>query len=52
MGLGTVRLDYLADLHGCQLPDHPGTQEKTDQKGAQSPVNRSERDIPENIEKG
>jgi hypothetical protein len=42
----------LADLERLEFPDQPGADDKADQQGRNRSVNRSERDIPKDIEIG
>jgi hypothetical protein len=50
MALGAFLADVLADLHFLKGPDHPGAQEKADQKGRDRGVDGSKRDVPEHVE--
>jgi hypothetical protein len=49
MRLRTVVADLLSDLGSLQLPNHPRTDHKTDQKSGQNGVARSESDVSEDI---
>jgi hypothetical protein len=52
VGLRTIGLDNLAEVHDLQLPDHNGPENKTDDKGGQPSVYGAEGNIPKNIENG
>jgi hypothetical protein len=42
----------LADLQGLEFPDQPGADDKADQQGRNRGINRSECDVPKDIEIG
>ena len=49
VGLGSVCLDNLADLHFAKVSYDKGTQQKADQKGGQAAVYGSKGNIPKYI---
>jgi len=49
---GDIFSHHLLNLKSPQLLNEPRTDEKTDEKSGQNRIDRSEGDIPEDIEKG